>query len=640
MSLAKIMIIEDESVVALDLQSRLNRLGHDVVGIGRSYKDAIRLAENWYPDLAFMDIHLRDSIDGIEIAQELRSTYNIPVIYLTAYADDITLQRAKVTEPVGYLIKPFEERELHTMIEMALYKIQAEKKLQEQAARLQQIVSTVPEGVALLDAHRRVVLANVQAKDFLDLLAGVGVGRIIERLGEQPIETLLDNDSWHDILFNDSKQRVFEAIARPTKQLSDIDRDNGLTSDWVLVIREVTAEREMQHRAQAQDRLAAVGQLAAGIAHDFNNILLSVTLSADLIQMMEPNLSLKAQERLEIISRQSQRASDLIKQILDFSRTSAMEMQPFDVAPLLKELADMLERMMPESIQLEIDYPTTSHVISGDTTRIMQLFLNLSLNARDAMPNGGILHVELAQVPGDEAYLNKNQADEWVRIQVMDSGEGIHPDVLPHIFEPFFSTKEPGKGTGLGLAQVYGIVQQHKGHIRVDSELGRGTIISIYFPALQPKSHTKVESGHKYGAPTHGDQQTILIVEDNFAVQQSLFEILNYLNYRVLTASNGREALMILNEPSIYVDLVLSDLVMPEMGGLELCQILRHNQNDVKIVIMTGYLSDEVLRELKSLTVTACLNKPVELENLSRAVKDALAGRGVRHVTDGLSAHS
>jgi two-component system, cell cycle sensor histidine kinase and response regulator CckA len=614
LSHAKIMIIEDESVVALDLQARLNRLGHQIVGIGNSQDDALRLAASWHPDLAFMDIHLRGVTDGVEIAQQLRSSYNIPVIYLTAYADDITLQRAKITEPVGYLIKPFEERELHSTIEMALYKIQVERKLQEQAARLQQIVSTVPEGVALLDDNRCVVFANTQAEDFLSLLADAKIGDIIERLGELPVEELLNTEDWHDIILGTSKQRVFEAIAKPANPIKSIDSFNDQASDWVLVIREVTAEREMRHRAQAQDRLAAVGQLAAGIAHDFNNILLSITLGTDVIQMMEPNLSPKAQDRLEIISQQARRASDLIRQILDFSRTSAMEMKPFDLVPLLKELTEMLERMLPESVRLELVSPTTSHMINGDTTRIMQLLVNLSLNARDAMPNGGELRIE-AQLSGDQ---------QWVQIKVIDSGEGIHADVLPHIFEPFFTTKSPGKGTGLGLAQVQGIIQQHNGYIRVESELDRGTTISIYLPALPSQPQSQVESGNHDNEPTQGNQQTILIVEDNIPVQQSMFEILSLLNYQVFTAANGHEALSILEQPDVNVDLIVSDLVMPEMGGLELCRKLRQNQNDVSIIIMTGYLSDEVLKELKSLMIIECLNKPLELDDLSRAVQGAL----------------
>src|SRR5690242_10206984 len=191
MTPAKILIVEDESIVALDLQERLTRLGYQVIGMATSGGEAICLAEAWHPNLVLMDIRLKGVMDGIETAQELRARFNTPVIYLTAHADDATLQRAKTTEPFGYLTKPFEERELHAALDMALYKIQMERRLQRQATQLQRIVTIIPEGVALLDADHRLIMVNSQAEAFLAILAGAAVGDIVGRLGEQAIEQLL-----------------------------------------------------------------------------------------------------------------------------------------------------------------------------------------------------------------------------------------------------------------------------------------------------------------------------------------------------------------------------------------------------------------------------------------------------------------
>ncbi len=623
MSSPKILIVEDESIVALDMQTRLNRLGYEVVGISDSGLEAIEMAGNHQPDLALMDIRLRGTMDGVETANQFRTRYDIPVVYLTAYADEQTLKRAKVTEPLGYLVKPFEERELHSTIEMALYKIEMDKRLQAQTARLQRIVSTVPEGVALLDANHRLVLVNPRAEAYLADLAGVSVGDIVDRLGDTSIEHLLNrsgDESWHEIKIKGSYPRVFEAILSIAQPDSAPTGNNA--SEWVLVLREVTAERQIQERIQLQDRLAAVGQLAAGIAHDFNNILASLLLTPYMIQRTEPHLSPKNLERLDSITQLAKRASDLIKQILDFSRASAMEMIPIDLRPLLKELSKMLERMLPEDISFRLIYLPDDYMVKGDSTRIIQLLMNLVLNARDAMPNGGELCVELARVSGDEMHIaDISSHNGWLRINVTDRGTGIHPDALPHVFEPFFTTKAPGKGTGLGLAQVYGIIQQHGGHINIDTQLGQGTTFSVYFPALSPLSPVEVHLGVDHTSPLRGNQQTILIVEDNPDVRQSICDILELSNYHILTASNGREALTVIDQLETQVDLILTDLVMPEMGGLELCRELRRKNSTVKVIILSGYISEETLEELKSLAVSDYLRKPIDAEHLVTTIE-------------------
>jgi CheY-like chemotaxis protein len=307
-----------------------------------------------------------------------------------------------------------------------------------------------------------------------------------------------------------------------------------------------------------------------------------------------------------------------------------LEMQPFELTPLLSELEKMFERMLPENIRLEMEIaaaPAPCRIV-GDATRIQQALVNLALNARDAMPNGGTLHVDMSHVPGQvENLSDAAKHDNWVRIRVSDTGIGIHPEALPRIFEPFFTTKEPGKGTGLGLAQVYGIVQQHSGHITVDSETGRGTAFSIFLPALPPPSEERIRSANEEPDLAQGDDQTILLVEDNPDARESMGELLDLLNYHVLTAANGREALAILEEGATQVDLILSDLVMPEMGGLELCRELRRKKIGVKIIILTGYASDESLAGLQDLSISDYLHKPVDLERLSRSIEGVLSKR-------------
>ncbi|MBN8595451.1 MAG: response regulator [Anaerolineae bacterium] len=628
MSTPRIMIVEDESIVALDMRVRLTRLGYQVVGIANTAREGIALASTQRPDLALMDIRLKGDMDGIETATILRAEFQIPVVYLTAYADDTTLARAKPTQPLGYLIKPFEERELHSTIEMALYKIKAEAIQKEQAARMERLVATIPDGVILLDAERRVMMANVRAQCYLETLADAGIGQVVTHLGVHALEDLIaehGTDSGpFEIVVPGTPAMTFEVTLSPVQ--ADFAQTQGQPGDLVMVIRDVTADRLIQQRIRDHERLAAVGQLAAGIAHDFNNILASIMVNPQIIQRMEPSLSPRTLERLDAICEQAKRGSDLIRQILDFSRASAMEVKSFDLGPLLKELTQILERTLPDSIRLEVASVVGPCIVNGDATRIFQLLMNLAVNARDAMAGkSGVLRVEITPHHHDELqFEGANTHERWVQIQVRDTGSGIKPQDLPHIFEPFFTTKPSGKGTGLGLAQVYGIVQQHGGQVFVDSEVGQGTLFSVMLPAPDQLAYAKPQTGKLRVTPSMGEQQTILLVEDNALVRQSIAEILEISNFTVLTAANGRQALTLLEENAGQVELILSDLDMPEMNGLQLCRTVRANQNDVHFIILSGYISDEDKRELESLQVAECINKPADVERLLCTIEEVL----------------
>lgn len=623
MNHSRILIVEDESIVALDMASRLRRLGYDVVGIATSGDEAIRLA-NSSVDLAVMDIRLRGGIDGIETAQYLRESFGIPVVYLTAYADEATLHRAKFTEPLGYLVKPFEERELHSTLEMACYKIKMDKKIRAQAARLERIIATVPEGVALLDRDLRLVLMNPRASTYLAELAGLSVGDVVafpQNLSIQNLVATSGQEVWHEVELIGPPRRVFEVRLSPVE-----DTGEETEFELVLVVREVTVEREIQERTQVQDRLAAIGQFAAGVAHDFNNILASIILEPYMIRKLEPALSPKSLERLDIISRQAKSAGELIKQILDFSRASAIEMQVLNLVPLLKESAKMLRHMLPENIALEfVDQEDSDYTVYGDPTRIMQVLMNLALNARDAISSDGVIQIEVEELTGiHPCPEGEDDVSEWIRVSVHDNGVGIEPDILPHIFEPFFSTKSTGRGTGLGLAQVYGIVRQHGGCVDVSSQPGQGSTFSIYLPAIRSSSSIEYDQTDNTSQLGYGEQQTVLFVEDNAPVRQSISEILGLSNYRVLTASNGREALEIMTSHKNHVDLMITDLLMPEVGGVELLREIRQRNIVTKVLVMTGYISPETRDELESFGVCEYLSKPVEIDQLLLAIQQNL----------------
>ncbi|MEW5986259.1 MAG: ATP-binding protein [Chloroflexota bacterium] len=358
--------------------------------------------------------------------------------------------------------------------------------------------------------------------------------------------------------------------------------------------------RLIQERVMEQERLAAVGQLAAGIAHDFNNIMAVIVLYAQLLQRAS-GLTAKEQQRLTTIYQQAQHATNLIQQILDFSRRSVMESSPVDLLPFLKELAKLWARTLPENIALDMAHDEKEYVVNGDLTRLQQALMNLVVNARDAMPQGGHIHLTLSRwrlPPGQKHPAPDVEPGEWVRLDVADSGTGIPKEALPHIFEPFFTTKPPGRGTGLGLAQVYGIVKQHGGNVTVASRVGQGTMFTILLPALALPAlpAEMVEEPVVATRPA-----TILLVEDNPAACAAMQETLEGLGYRVLVVGDGRAALHLFRQRAGEIDLVLSDVVMPEMGGLALCQALRSEWPDVKMLLMSGYpLTDADRRQMEA----------------------------------------
>ncbi len=494
--------------------------------------------------------------------------------------------------------------------------------LKESAEQIHQIMNTVPEGVLLLDTDLRIVMRNPVADTYLAALTGDAErdhSQPITHLGDRPIGALLTTPPhglWHEVSV---KRRRFQIIARPVET-------SPVMEGWVMVLRDVTQEYENQQHVQRQERLAGIGQMAAGIAHDFNNII-SVIMLYSQMSLRQPDLSDKIRERLTIIAEQGQRASELINQILDFSRSSVLDLRPLDMLPMLKETVKLWQRILPEDIRVELSYQADTYTVNADPTRIQQALMNLAVNARDAMPNGGALSIDLARLHvADRATtpLADLNPGEWIRINIADTGDGIPDDVLPYIFEPFFTTKAPGKGAGLGLAQVYGIVTHHQGHIDVHTQVGAGTVFTLYLPALHA-AHQRDEVTLQDTLPL-GHAETILVVEDNLVTREALCSSLEMLNYRTLEAANGKEALELFAQHRANIALVLTDLVMPVMGGKALAQALYQQAPDLNIVIMSGHPLEPETGLRMTDSVRDWMHKPPSLERLAYTLARVLQG--------------
>lgn len=499
---------------------------------------------------------------------------------------------------------------------------------QLQARQLQRILDTVQEGILALDEGSNVILANPKGKEYLSLLAGTGVGERLTRLGGKPLADAVEVSKEGlpaEIILDGPPERVFDVSASPSGT-------KGSPGGATLLIREVTGSRQVQKRVELQDRLAALGQLAAGIAHDFNNIMGTIILYSEMLRQ-ETQLSEKGRERLETVFSQAGRAADLTQQILDFSRRAVVSRHPMALVPFVKEFQKLLERTLPENIDMKFLPGNEEYIINADPGRMQQVFMNLSLNARDAMAQGGTIQVDISRLEvkkGERPPFRDMPAREWVCIRFSDTGPGIPTHVLPHIFEPFFTTKVPGEGTGLGLSQVYGIVKQHDGYIDVDTRVGAGTMFMIYLPAVSGAAVPGLSI--EESAPARGEGETVLVVEDDPGTQRALREALENLNYRVIVASDGHEATERIEAERATVALILSDMVMPKMSGIELYKWVREKHPGMKMILVTGYPLGDSTRQLLEEGRAVWLQKPFDSATLGSKVADLLRGQaGVGH---------
>lgn len=497
------------------------------------------------------------------------------------------------------------------------------EQVEQQARDIAHILDTVPEGVLVLDGEYRVVRTNPLGEHYLGLLAPSFLHRPLLRLGDRLLEDLLSQTGtsglWHEVKANG---RIFEITARR------LEHEKLSQPQWLLLIRDVTEAREVQARLQHQERLATVGQLAAGIAHDFNNVLAAILLYAEIGQRAA-DLSPTVLEAFNVIKREGQRAAELVQQILDYGRRSILRRRLVDMRGFLEDATRFLRRTLPETITIELSLPDTPLYAHVDPTRIQQLLVNLAINARDAMSEGGTLQISLTHIPADQPitchFCGLVLGEAWLALTVRDTGEGIAPEVLPRIFEPFFTTKGVGKGTGLGLAQVYGIVELHQGHLAIETALGQGTIFTVYLPLMEePKPEVLPTSST---SAFDGEERLIMVVEDAPSLRRALADVFKSFNFRVITAANGEEALALLDTHPETV-LIVSDMIMPRMDGRALLQALRARPAAPPLVVLSGHPLESELAQMENEGLAGWLMKPVQLEALIGLLERVLSAPG------------
>ena len=385
---------------------------------------------------------------------------------------------------------------------------------------------------------------------------------------------------------------------------------------------DITEKLNLEAQLRQSQKMESVGQLAAGVAHDFNNMLTIIQGHSGVI-MARPNLHPELLDSAQAIYFASERAANLTRQLLMFSRKNILQPKQLDLREVVTNMTKMLQRMIGEIIELKFTPPADLSSIRADAGMMEQVIMNLAVNARDAMFRGGTLTLTLQTIKLDENQLQlypQGRPGSYVRLDVTDNGAGMTPETQARIFEPFFTTKEVGKGTGLGLATVYGIVKQHEGWLEVISEVGKGTTFQVFYPASTCPLETKPETAAAQVAPTKGGKETILIVEDEPVLLDLAILILREQGYRVLQAKSGVEAVQVWQRESNTIDLILTDMVMPEgMSGKELAARLRLQRPELKVICVSGYSVEDINQN-----DLVFLQKPYTRSSLAKTVRDTL----------------
>jgi PAS domain S-box-containing protein len=629
----RVLILEDSPQDAELMAEMLRRAGHaltvEVTDSPEQFRQQLKQAD-FEVVLADYNLHGWDARDALEILHQ--EGKDVPLIVVTGTLGDEAAVECIKQGAADYILKDRLHR-LPVAVDHALRNkiqraeaVRLEEQIRQAKREWESTFDTVPDPIFLLDNDYSIRRCNQATANLLGLDFHAILGRPCyevlhgrsEPLANCPHRRMLESGKNERADVEEPRLgRIFDATATPLRDAK------GILKGSVHVLRDVTERKRVEEQLRQAQKMEAIGQLAGGVAHDFNNLLMAIIGYSDLL-LARLRDGDHLRKHIQEIKKAGERAASLTRQLLAFSRRQVLVPQVLDLNSVVSDMQKMLRRMIGEDIELlTIPGPDLGQV-RADPGQVEQVIMNLAVNARDAMPEGGRLTIETTNVELDESY-TRNHIDvppgRYVMLAVSDTGSGMDPETLSHIFEPFFTTKEEGKGTGLGLATVYGIIKQSGGHIEVSSAPGQGTTFKVYLPRIEAAGELPAPGSAVEEMPR--GTETVLLVEDDVVVCELVREMLQSSGYTVLEARGAPEALTIGERYAPRpIHLLLADVVMPEMSGPQLADHLARVHPKMKVLYMSGYTDAAVMRHSK--LDAPYLQKPFAPEVLARKVRETL----------------
>ncbi len=589
--MTRILIVEDSPTQAAQLQFILESENIEADIAGDAESGMTRFEAGNY-DMVISDI-MMPGMSGYDLCARIkhhRHKRDTPVILLSTLSDPMDIIRGLECEADNFITKPYEADQLIARVRTVL------------ANRQMRSAGKLSFGVEIVFLGKK-FLINSEKEQILDLLIATFEDIVRTNLGLQASKAQLAAAKLElENYAHELERRVQERTA------------------------ELVTQQEQLHQAQ---KMEAVGQLTGGLAHDFNNLLMIIIANLDLLDTMLKGQP-AAQKLVNAAIGASLRGAELTKQLLAFSRRQQLQPQAIDVNQLVSATAELLRRTLGEAVDIKTAFGQQIWTAEADPSQVESALVNLSINARDAMPGGGQLTIETANATLDMAYADDNPdaaPGDYVMLAVTDTGTGMPPDVVRRVFEPFFTTKAVGKGTGLGLSMVYGFAKQSGGHVKIYSEAGHGTTVRLYLPKAREQQAGAPISDLGEAGSIHGADEVVLVVEDNDDVRAVTARQLGILGYQVIEAETAAEALKVLDSGT-KVDVMFTDVVMPGgASGFDLAEQARARRPDLGILFTSGF-TEVSLRDNAALEKSAgLLSKPYRLEALARKIKEALTLR-------------
>lgn len=581
-------------------------------------------------DVCLVDYRLGQG-SGLDLLEEVNAHGGVqaPIILLTGQGDLEVDLSAMAAGAADYLSKdeidaPLLERSLRYAVERK----QAEQRIREQA----QLLDKARDAILAYDLDGEIVYWNKGA----ERLTGWSAEEI---LGERAHECLYDPgqqdklQQCHDTMMEEGewtgelRMRTADEDERVVESRWTLVRDNTGAPKQVLVINtDITERKQLESQFLRSQRMESIGRLVGGIAHDLGNLLMPITLGVKVLRRRLDVSDEKIERTLSMIQQSAARGADMVEQVLAFARGVEGERVVLDLCAIVEEIENITDETFRESITVITHVPDDLRPVVGDATQIQQVLMNLCVNARDAMPEGGTLTIDAQTVTYSEADAQRNidaKPGTYVQVRVEDTGTGMPDEVADKIFEPFFSTKEEGEGTGLGLSTAYSIVKSHDGFIDVDSEEGVGTTFRVHLPAAPEEERDEAPAEAPPTADAVPDGEHVLVVDDEAFILETAKQTLEDEGYAVTTIADAREALPWVEEQEGAVNAVITDLRMPDMNGLDFIRTLHARHPDLPIIAISG-LADGRTEEALQAGAQAFLAKPITAEKLQQAVREAL----------------